>query len=189
MLFLITLFTVVYGYAFRYRLYRIPYYHHNNLVVSEEQKQKILHKPLYYSIFKGIYELTLLLLFVICFFLYTFYDIPIYNLTTQEDTRQLKLLGILLIFILIMTFRLLQIVSYKIVISKDSLYIKTLLNEKVIPLTSIEKIEHVAFHYMLTIKGNFYPLYIPVGFSENHVLYRYIEDIADRNSLKIKKIK
>lgn len=162
-------------------IYQKTKYHDMHYIVSREDKKAIEDIPIYYSLGKGFYELSVLMTLVVFSLLYTYSEIPQNGITPKEDQTQVLFLFISGILFFFSLSRALFILTYKVVIKDNSIYYKSLFTELEIPLNRIKEVTLTPLHYIVDVEGMFFPLFIPIGLSKGYIIYRVLLDWTKLN--------
>lgn len=162
--------------------YKRQTYHNLEISVPTEEIENIIEKKLYYNWRKGLYEISILMLVFVLVLLYTYHELPKYNLYGSEDEHQILFFVVSIVIFSLNLLRTIFLLSYKVVIKEDTLYYRNLLHEQKIPLNSIKDVTLTPLHYIISTDTHFYLTFIPSSIKHGDVIYRQLLANAKRES-------
>lgn len=146
----------------------------------KEKIEKIKGKPIYYSLKIGAYEIIGLLTMTMLFFLHAFHG----NL---DENTQLGFTIIGMGLFVIAFLRTMVLWNRAMKIDDEFIYIRKGLKEKKYSLSRLSEVELKQYHLLLVLKNPLRHVYIPLGFSNIHVVYKMLIDKVEEMSKKEKR--
>lgn len=164
-------------------IYRNNKYFDKKYKVDFEEKESIKGINLYYSLKKGLFELSSYMGLIVFVLMYIYVDMPKYvEISKYEEVKYMYLLFVGVLFMLSL-FRTLFILNYKLILKDNLLYFKNGVDEIEIDLKTIEKVNLFSFHISLKIENKIFTRFIPIGIKNSYILYRVLKEAEEYNKL------